>query len=476
MFWEYTINRTRSVKWDFLFMAESLDGYREINGDKRNGLSFRSARHFDIMNENMVFYWRDQYFDYKPFGGTPYSGANPKTFETWQAFDNRRNAYDVSPILLNLSGHDEILPHDEQWRLVYAYAIQASWDGVPMLFAGQEAGLQNSPAVYSNRPSFLDPGNTYARYEVNFGKGIPQFKRYNHLTNVWNNINGGWADGLRGVYARINRARLSSPALKSQNNYMLNGTNGWNPDIFGVAKYEQAGMPAATQDVVFGFVNNNIEGSTNRYDTYDVDVDVTPGVNWFGIQPHRTYNVVDLASPNPTNRLWPLPGFAGSNILNNGFTVILNGNPYDGQQVQYLKLIDVDATYPDSDGDGIPNYSDPDDDNDGLPDWWEALYGNLNPNDDSDNDGTTNYQEYLAGTHPLQASSVLEITALALSNGMTQVSWDAVADKNYRVQRGDSVHGAWQQIYFGTALGTNPTVNTGMAPDTNQFFRIELKP
>jgi hypothetical protein len=35
---------------------------------------------------------------------------------------------------------------------------------------------------------------------VNFGKGIPHFKRYNHLTNVWNNINGGWADGLKATY------------------------------------------------------------------------------------------------------------------------------------------------------------------------------------------------------------------------------------------------------------------------------------
>jgi hypothetical protein len=117
LFWEYTINKTRSVKWDFLFMAESLDGYREVNGDKRNGLSFRSARHFDILNENLVFYWRDQFFDYKPFGGTPFSEANSTTFPTWQALDNRRNAYDTVPILLNLSGHDELLPHDAQWRI-----------------------------------------------------------------------------------------------------------------------------------------------------------------------------------------------------------------------------------------------------------------------------------------------------------------------------------------------------------------------
>jgi glycosidase len=37
-FWEYCINRTRAVKWDFLFMAESLDGYREVAGSKRHGV------------------------------------------------------------------------------------------------------------------------------------------------------------------------------------------------------------------------------------------------------------------------------------------------------------------------------------------------------------------------------------------------------------------------------------------------------
>jgi hypothetical protein len=43
----------------------------------------------------------------------------------------------------------------------------------------------------------------------------------------------------------------------------------------------------------------------------------------------------------------------------------------------------------------------PDSDNDGLPDWWEAKYGNLNPNDDADGDGLTNLEEYTHGTNPL---------------------------------------------------------------------------
>ncbi len=54
-FWEYCINSTRSIKWDFLFMAESLDGYSEVAGSKRHGVGYRSSRHFDIINENMVF-------------------------------------------------------------------------------------------------------------------------------------------------------------------------------------------------------------------------------------------------------------------------------------------------------------------------------------------------------------------------------------------------------------------------------------
>ncbi len=49
--WEYIINRTRSRKWDFVFMAESLDG---------GAVTYRSNRHFDVLNENLIyaFHWR----------------------------------------------------------------------------------------------------------------------------------------------------------------------------------------------------------------------------------------------------------------------------------------------------------------------------------------------------------------------------------------------------------------------------------
>jgi hypothetical protein len=44
--WEYIINVARSYKWSFVFMAETLDG---------GAPPYRSNRHFDILNENILF-------------------------------------------------------------------------------------------------------------------------------------------------------------------------------------------------------------------------------------------------------------------------------------------------------------------------------------------------------------------------------------------------------------------------------------
>jgi hypothetical protein len=480
LFWEYAINKTRSVKWDFLFMAESLDGFREINGSKRHGVGYRSARHFDILNENIVFFWRDQFFNYFDYGN-----ANPKTFPVWQQLDDRRNAFDLSPLLLNLTSHDEIMPHDNQWRVAYGYATVSVFDGAPMLFNGQEAGLQNNYSNYTGRG--IDPGNNFGRYELNFSKSIPNFKRYNHMTNVWNNIASGfaangsdWANELHGFYRRVGQARLASPALRSPNNYFLAGTNGWNPDMIGVAKFEAAGVSAASQEVVFAFVNNNIESGTNRFDTYNLNVELAPGVNWFGLKPGHSYNIVDLVSPNPTQEIWGTDK-TYTELVNDGLTVILNGNPFTGQQAQYLRLIDKT----DTSGATIDNW---DKDNDGLPDWWEAANG-LNPNSaagddgaagDLDGDGISNYDEFLAGTDPDDANSALEVMALGADGGQAEIMWQAVPNRNYRVQTAPALTGGQAQWQNAGPLRTafSPTEEAaGMSmTETTRHFRVILQP
>lgn len=351
-FWEYAINKTRSVKWDFLFMAESLDGYRTVDGSRRHGVGYRSARHFDILNENILYLWRDDFFDYRTFPNQLTSNPNRTTALIWNAFDARKNAFELSPLLLNLISHDEIFPTDDQWSLVYAYAINAAMDGVPMLFFGQEMGAQNDYMEYGagntnvngSRSDFGIDGknNNFARYESNFSKSIPHFKRYNHMTNIWNNT---WAADLKDTYARISKARQNSPALRSQQNYFLadKATTNWNADIFAVAKFQKPGVSAATQDVVFAFVNNNFRANQARAASFFVNATVAGGANWFGIQPSHTYNVVNLAATNPATLLWGA-GILGSDLIANGIYVGFQpSDSFTGGQAQYIRLLDITA-------------------------------------------------------------------------------------------------------------------------------------
>ena len=359
-FWEYTINKTRAIKWDFLFMAESLDGYREVEGSKRHGVGYRSARHFDILNENILYLWRDDFFDYRTYADQTTSNPNRTTALIWNAFDARKNAFEISPVLLNLNSHDEIFPTDDQWSLLYAYAINAAMDGVPMLFYGQEMGAQNNYNEYGagntadywtngihyigNRSDTgIDPKNNFARYETNFGKSIPHFKRYNHMTNIWNAA--GWKDAIRETYGRINKARENSPALRSQQNYFLadKATTNWNPDIFAVAKFQKPGVSAATQDVVFAFINNNFRANGARAASFFVNATTDGGANWFGIQPTHVYNVVNLSSTNPTQLLWG-GGITGSTLIAEGIYVGFQTNDtFVGGQAQYIRLLDITA-------------------------------------------------------------------------------------------------------------------------------------
>ncbi len=344
LFWEYTINKTRSLKWDFLFMAESLDGYRTVDGSSRHGVGYRSSRHFDILNENILYLWRDDFFDYRTYADQTSSVPNRTTALIWNAFDARKNAFEMSPVLLNLISHDEIFPTDDQWSLVYAYAINAAMDGVPMMFYGQEMGAQNNYGEYGARSDFgISSNNNFARYETNFGKSIPHFKRYNHMTNIWNAA--AWKSGIREVYGRLNAARENSPALRSQQNYFIPdaATTNWNPDIFAVAKFQQPGVSAATQDVVFAFINNNFRADYSRAASFKLNATTDSGANWFGIQPSHVYNVVDIAATNPTTLLWG-GGITGSTLIANGIYVGFQSNAtWSGGQAQFIRLLDITA-------------------------------------------------------------------------------------------------------------------------------------
>jgi hypothetical protein len=451
-FWEYCINKTRSVKWDFLFMAESLDGYREVSGSKRHGVGYRSARHFDILNENIVFHWRDTHFDYPATGPGSGGPGDRSTAKTYEAYDHRRQAFEGVVLLNNLTSHDEVFPSNNAYELVQAYAQLGALDGIPLLLYGQEAGAENDFATYGFS-GIANSDHNWHHYELNFEKSIPHFKRWNAMTKVWANRN--WT--VQDLYGRINRARLASPALRGRGEYILSRTGGAgrDPDIFAVAKFQQAGTPVSQQHVVLCFANTNYVADSTRYATFDLAAESTPGVNRFGIQTSHNYNLVNLLAADPTDYVWTSDR-TGADLVANGIFVGLDQPVTTLGQAQYLRL--VDTAYP------------LDSDYDGMPDPWEKNneLDPLDPDDalaDDDLDRQPNRDEFVAGTDPQDRNSLLAFTNAAPTTGGLELTWSSVPGKRYRVEHSENLV-TWTPLLDGA---NNPIIVEASAGATTGY-------
>jgi glycosidase len=538
--WEYIINRTRTRKWNFVFMAESLDG---------GPVTYRSGRHFDILNENIVF---------------PLHAAT--SVSAYRAiYDARRNAYGQALVLLNSSSHDED-HYNDPFEALIRYAVNSTIDGVPLIFPGQELGLSGTVIPPNDTNGGITPFG-YDRYETNFGKPIPHFKKYNSLMPLWLKTQPGHASfnyglaQLAPVFSAVGQARQFSAALRSSNRYYLNLTDSTiHGQIFSIAKFAQRNASPATSDVVLAFVNidrnNNAETTGGVRFNVAIDADGN-GANDFGIKSARRYNVRNLAAylgVDPTRRdaLLIPGGKLGSELTSDGLYVKLNKVPTsDGAwatapyEAQFLKLYDVTAPVltpgqpagPNpfayeigssvvftwagvaADGEGVvPKYrvivtingnaqpavvtSATSVTVAGLNagDHVSAVVAAVNPDDtgaagpsstasatiqmlaataDEDGDGTSNADEMLAATNPLSSASVFRVTSITrLSPTTVRLTWNSVPAKSYEILSSPSLTAPFTPIAGSQTTASSPSTSYDdtAANGAPKYYKVRVLP
>lgn len=121
-------------------------------------------------------------------------------------------------------------------------------------------------------------------------------------------------------------------------------------------------------------------------------------------------------------------------------------------------------------------------DADKMPDLWEiAYFGNTGISaggisEDWDNDGLRDLHEYLAGTDPTNASSVLTLTEMQKSSGSNLlIRWQGVTGKYYTVQRTTTMSGDFSETIASGIPGSDSiNVHTVTVDQASGFYRIKL--
>ena len=124
-----------------------------------------------------------------------------------------------------------------------------------------------------------------------------------------------------------------------------------------------------------------------------------------------------------------------------------------------------------------------DTDSDGLPDDWELAYFNTLGRDgtgDYDGDGQSDRAEWLSGTDPTNASSVLHVLTLsAPGGGPVRAYWSSEPGKTYRLQYLNSVSDSdWKDVP-GDIVATGSTCfkdDPSNGATQQRYYRVRLIP
>ncbi|PYL00280.1 MAG: hypothetical protein DME19_05660 [Verrucomicrobia bacterium] len=119
----------------------------------------------------------------------------------------------------------------------------------------------------------------------------------------------------------------------------------------------------------------------------------------------------------------------------------------------------------------------------GISDSWERNYfssvsTNRTQLTDTDGDGMTDYAEFIAGTDPNNASSVLELTPpAAQSNGNLRFDWPSVPGRAYRLEMSADLV-VWTPLsdWISARTTTSSMVVQPQTTGANNFYRLEVRP
>lgn len=121
---------------------------------------------------------------------------------------------------------------------------------------------------------------------------------------------------------------------------------------------------------------------------------------------------------------------------------------------------------------------------DGLDDRFQRQYfgpftsASAAPGADPDGDGMINSSEYIAGTVPTNAASVLKMQSVSRTNNTNTVRWSSVSGKKYQVfYRTNVASGSWSNLGSTvTAAGATSLQTDTSATNVFRAYRVQVLP